>query len=135
MPKKRKATAAMNIPPSYLYPPYGYVPTPSYNIENRSPAQSDYIYYPLDEHGRVMGPPTILPPIGPNPHQQVFHPYSHNPPVYSSYLHSPRREPIFYNDYYHQYPYSDRSYEKPRHENLPPLYRIVFIIILFFLQY
>lgn len=137
MPKKRKGAAAKQIPHSYFYSSYGYTSQPSNNLVNNSTTQPEYVYYPVDQNGRIIGQPTKFPPIF-NPQYQGSYSYRYYPPsspIHRSYMHSPRQNSIVYNDYYdtHRYPYSDRSYERTRHENLPPLYRIVFRIICIFI--
>jgi hypothetical protein len=146
MPTKEKRTTAKkkqapnNIPFYHSYPHYEYIPPPIYDpvyMYPRYPYESsDYIYYPVNEYGQIIGPPTNFPPII-NPHYREFYPYSDyisNIPTHGSYVHSPRRYPTLYEDYYYHHPHFYRSYEKTRHGSLPPIKKHVCIIFLFLLK-
>jgi hypothetical protein len=122
-----------NIPPYYSYPQYGYGSPPYYNPVYTYPVNSynntEYSYYPLNEYGQIIGPPTSYPPVS-SRYYQDYYPYTdYNIPPDRSYMPSPRRDRTLYDDYYY-YPHSDHRYEKPRRETLPPIQKHVFISFL-----
>ena len=129
--RKRKA-AKKNIPPIYSYPQYGYTqPQPVQPDSQQVQPESEYVYYPADQYGNIIGPPVNYPPIDNRNYQEPY-PYSNYPsniPTYGSYVDTPRRNRRYYDNYYYNYPRPDYPYNnrgESRHESLPPIRYQVF---------
>lgn len=137
--RKRTATyikqAPNNIPFYYSHPQYGYMPPPVYNQSYTHPApvypSSDYIFYPINEYGQIVGPPTEFPPIFNQyyPESQLHFGRMSNISNRGSSIHPQRRDRMAYDDY-HSHRNSHRSYEKSRRETLPPINKHVFIFFI-----
>ncbi len=146
--RRKRSTANIQPVPSstpyhpYYSPQYGYMPPSYYNPSYEHPGytydQSNYIYYPVDQYGRVVGPPTQFPPIG----SHIY--YEHSPhsapistiPNQGSFVHSPRQDRRSHNDYYYHHhspppPRHHRAREKSIHETLPPIQRHVYHLCIF----
>ena len=136
-----------NIPPYYPYSQHGYIPPPPpqsvyhplYNDPYMYPApypsyddpylypphsyyNSEYFnYYPVDEYGQAIVPPTSFPPIV-NPYHQDYHPYSSYVPTYESHVPSSPRDRMLPEDYHYRHPSrSNRDHERSRNVTLPPI--------------
>lgn len=102
--------------PSYYNPPHGY---PGYEYNN-----VDYLYYPINQYGQIIGPPTRFPPIINQPHYEPYpHPdYVSNQPAHGSVINSPKKHrTIHFHD--HDHPPVHHHREKSRHKTLPPIHR------------
>jgi hypothetical protein len=150
--RRKRSTANARPAPSIIpyypafYPQYGYNPAPYYNPMYDTPGYSydpsNFIYYPVDQFGQVIGPPTTFPPISNNPY---YEPYPHDDnrsptPSHRSPRHSPRKPQLSHRESYHspppppapipptvptpQYHSSVRRVrERSKHESLPPIHR------------
>jgi hypothetical protein len=131
------------IPPYYPYPGYGYISPQLYNPAYVDPYtyptlpydEPEYVYYPTDDYGNAVGPPSRFPPIN-SRYSEGYYPYpdyTPNVPSYVPYIPSPRIDPMAYNGYYNYYqdPYIHRGNERPRREASPPKRKNVSIFILF----
>ncbi len=128
------------------YPQYGYSPpsyyNPSYDYSGYTYDPSNYIYYPVDQYGQVIGPPTRFPPITNNPY---YEPYLYPDSAstisnHGSHIHSPRRTQLSRHESYHHLPPPPPQYHSPpvrrarersTHESLPPIHKHVYHLEIF----
>lgn len=143
--RKRRTASIQQLPPNvpayYPYPTYEYAPpppvyNPAYTYPTPAYQPTNYIFYPVDEYGQMLGPPALLPPIQNRPYQQPdpYREHHSNRSANGSYKHPPIQNQRLLEEDHNQPPQqSHRSYDKPRYQTLPPINRNVclFTFLLF----